>query len=65
MGLHLVSFSSASLIHLEGVLEQYRDGGLPAFDTVLHRFATDNPEAIYVEPESIATHAMHALTGPR
>ena len=64
-GAHLVSFSSASLIHLEELLEQYRAGGLPAFDTVLHRLATDNPEAIYVAPESIAAPATHALAGRR
>ena len=64
-GAHLVSFSSASLIHLEGLLEQYRDDGLPACDTVLHRLETNQPEAFYVEPESIASQATHALTGRR
>ena len=64
-GTHLVSFSSASLIHLEELLKQYRDGGLPAFDTVLHRLAKDNPEAIYIAPESIAAQTTHASAGRR
>ena len=64
-GAHLLSFSRASLIHLDELLDQHREGGLPAFDTVLYRLSAKNSEAIYVAPESIASQAAHALAGRR
>ena len=64
-GAHLLSFSSASLIHLDELYEASVWGGLPAFDTVLYRLSAKNSEAIYVAPESIASQAAHALAGRR
>ena len=64
-GAHLLSFSSASLIHLDELYKASVWGGLPAFDTVLYRLSAKNSEAIYVAPQSIASQAAHALAGRR
>ena len=64
-GTHLVSFSRASFVHLEQLLNKHRQGGLPAFDTVLHRLAKDSPESVYIAPAPLAHQAKHALAGRR
>lgn len=62
---HLLSFTPASIAHLERLLVEFRQCGLPAFDIVLWRFARDSPQSVCIAPESIAYQIGHTLTGRR
>ena len=57
--------TSTGPVHAQGLLQQYRAGGLPAFDTVLYRLAKDSPESVYIAPAPLARQAKHALVGRR
>ena len=68
MGRIFSVFSRASLIHLDELLDQHREGGLPAFDTVLYRLSAKNSEAISMRPSPLPSRRrtpwLAAVRGP-